>query len=143
MKLFRQLQVIMRNLSDVRSVSDVSMSLLALNELSTRINKIANVPTVVCLCGSTKFKDAFIKANFDLTMRGNIVLSVGWFSHVDRDVFFPSDEEKVILDALHKRKIDIADEIFVINVEGYIGESTRSEIDYAVASGKPVKFLEN
>jgi len=99
-------------------------------------------PKVVCLCGSTKFKDQFIAENFKLTMEGNIILTVGWFSHEDKEIYYPNDEEKIMLDALHKRKIDLADEIFVLNVGGYIGESTRSEIKYAITNGKPIRYLE-
>ncbi len=102
----------------------------------------ANRPKVVCLCGSTRFKQEFIKANFDETMKGNIVVTVGWFSHADKESYFPTPEEKIKLDELHKRKIDLADEVLVLNVGGYIGESTRSEINYAEAHGKPVRYLE-
>jgi len=104
--------------------------------------QLPELPNIICLCGSTKFKAEFIKVNFELTMQGNIVLSVGWFSHTDSAAFFPSDDEKIMLDSLHKRKIDLADEVFVINVGGYIGESTKSEIEYAIQTNKPVKYLE-
>lgn len=97
-------------------------------------------PRVVCLCGSTKFRTEFEAANKKLTRQGKIVLTVGWFSHVDDDT--PSKEEKIRLDELHKRKIDLADEVFVINVGGYIGDSTLSEICYARAHNKPVSYLE-
>ena len=97
-------------------------------------------PTVVCLCGSTKFKDEFLEAMRRETWDGNIVLSVGFFGHADGLVFTDCDKSR--LDELHKRKIDLADEVFVINVGGYIGSSTRSEIDYAVAHGKLVRYLE-
>ena len=100
-------------------------------------------PKIVCLCGSTKFKQDFIEANFRFTMKGYIVLTVGWFSHTDGLIFTPSPEEKKSLDELHKRKIDLADEVFVINKGGYIGESTRSEINYAIALGKPIEYLES
>lgn len=99
-------------------------------------------PKIVCLCGSTKFKQAFIDANFRLSRSGVIVLTVGWFSHADGEVWEPTPEEKAGFDELHKRKIDLADEVFVLNVGGYIGSSTRSEIDYAVATKKPVSYLE-
>jgi hypothetical protein len=98
-------------------------------------------PTVVCLCGSTRFKSYFEKANADETLAGNIVLSVGIFGHADS--IFLTDECKNMLDELHKRKIDLADEILVINVEGYIGESTRSEIAYAREHGKMIRFFES
>ena len=97
---------------------------------------------VITLCGSTRFKDAFMEAQKRLTLEGNIVISVGLFGHSgDEEVWAPGTKE--MLDDMHKRKIDMADEIFVINVGGYIGSSTRSEIEYAQAMGKPVKYLEN
>lgn len=95
---------------------------------------------VITLCGSTKFKDAFMKAQKELTLKGNIVISVGCFGH-SGDVF--TDEQKIMLDDMHKRKIDMADEIFVINVNGYIGDSTKSEIKYAKEHGKKVMYLYN
>jgi len=98
---------------------------------------------VITLCGSTKFKDEFIKASRDLTIKGNIVISVGLFGHADGDYNTIIDEKsKEMLDDMHKRKIDMADEIFVINANGYIGESTRSEIEYALETGKIVRYLE-
>lgn len=95
---------------------------------------------VITLCGSTRFKDEFIKAQKDLTLQGNIVISVGLFGHSgDNEVW--TDDTKEMLDDMHKRKIDMADEIFVINVNGYIGESTKSEIEYAKHTGKTVRYL--
>jgi hypothetical protein len=106
-----------------------------------QITPFINRP-VVCLCGSTKFKDEFIKANFEKTRAGEIVLTVGWFSHADAQ-YQPTPEEKVALDQLHKHKIIMADYIYVLNVGGYIGSSTRSEIEFAEALGLPVVYLEN
>lgn len=103
---------------------------------------------VITLCGSTKFKDEFLKVQKDLTLQGNIVISVGLFGHSgDNEVWENMDEgtltkTKEMLDDMHKRKIDMADEIFVINVNGYIGESTKSEIEYAILTGKIVNYLE-
>jgi hypothetical protein len=99
-------------------------------------------PIIVCLCGSTKFKQAFIDANFHETMAGKIVLSVGWFSHVDGHIYTPTDEEKKALDFLHLKKIDMADEIFVLNVGGYVGSSTAGEIAHAKERGKIIRYLE-
>ena len=96
---------------------------------------------VITLCGSTKFKDEFIKAQQDLTLQGNIVISVGLFGHTDMPQIM-NTETKEMLDDLHKAKIDISDEIFVINVGGYIGSSTKSEIEYAIENNKKVSFLE-
>lgn len=103
---------------------------------------------VITLCGSTKFKKEFMEVQKDLTLKGNIVISVGLFSHSgDNEVWENMDEgeftkTKEMLDDIHKRKIDMADEIFVINVGGYIGESTKSEIEYANAKGKKINYLE-
>lgn len=93
---------------------------------------------IITLCGSTRFKNEFLKAQEELTLQGNIVINVGVFGHSDKE---PTLEQKQMLDEIHKRKIDLSDEIFVINVNGYIGESTRSEIEYAKAHGKVVKYL--
>lgn len=100
------------------------------------------------LCGSTRFKEQFMEAQKRLTLEGNIVISVGLFGHSgDQEVWENMDEgtltkTKEMLDDMHKRKIDMADEIFVINVNGYIGDSTCSEIEYAKAHGKKVRYLE-
>lgn len=97
---------------------------------------------VITLCGSTRFKDEFIETQKRLSLQGNIVISVGLFGHSgDKEVW--QDGVKEMLDDMHKRKIDMADEIFVINVGGYIGSSTQSEIAYARAHGKPVTYLES
>ena len=102
---------------------------------------------VITLCGSTRFKEDFFQAQKRLTLEGNIVISVGLFGHSgDHEVWENMDEgtltaTKEMLDDMHKRKIDMADEIFVINVGGYIGESTRSEIEYAKKAGKAIRYL--
>ena len=102
---------------------------------------------VITLCGSTRFKDEFLATQKKLTLEGNIVISVGLFGHSgDSEVWEGMDEgtlskTKKMLDDMHKRKIDMADSIFVINVGGYIGESTRSEIEYAISHGKEVRYL--
>ena len=96
---------------------------------------------VITLCGSTRFKEQFMEAQKRLTLEGNIVISVGLFGHSgDAEVW--TEGTKEMLDDMHKRKIDMADGIFVINVGGYIGSSTRSEIEYALAHGKEVRYLE-
>ena len=96
---------------------------------------------VITLCGSTRFKEAFMREMKRLTLEGNIVISVGCFGHSgDNEVW--DNCTKTMLDDMHKRKIDMADEIFVINEGGYIGRSTASEILYANSTKKPVKYLE-
>ncbi len=98
---------------------------------------------VITLCGSTKFKDEFINENKRLTLEGNIVISVGLFGHADGEYETMINQDiKEMLDDLHKRKIDLADEIFVINKNGYIGSSTKSEIEYAIKTNKKVNYLE-
>lgn len=116
--------------------------------LIENFKKIKAGYSVVTLCGSTRFKDEFMEAQKRLTLEGNIVISVGLFGHSgDQEVWENMDEgtltkTKEMLDDMHKRKIDMADSIFVINVGGYIGDSTRSEIEYAKAHGKEVRYLE-
>lgn len=96
---------------------------------------------VITLCGSTKFKDDFIREQKRLSLEGNIVISVGLFGHSGDDEVW-KDGTKEMLDEMHKRKIDMADEIFVINKDGYVGSSTKSEIEYAIAHGKKVNYME-
>ena len=96
---------------------------------------------VITLCGSTKFKDDFLKEQKRLTLEGNIVISVGLFGH-SGDNEAMDIKTKEMLDDMHKRKIDMADEIFVINKNKYIGSSTKSEIEYALKNNKVVKYME-
>lgn len=95
---------------------------------------------VITLCGSTKFQKEFEDVNEKLTMEGNVVISVGVFGH-SKGIKL-SDKEKFELDLIHLKKIDLADEVFVINVGGYIGSSTKREIEYAEFKGKNVRYLE-
>ena len=96
---------------------------------------------VVTLSGSTRFKEQYMEVQKLLTLKGCIVISVGLFGHSgDEEVWKPGTKE--MLDDMHLRKIDMADEIFVINVGGYIGESTKREIAYAEEKGKKVNYLE-
>ena len=94
---------------------------------------------VITLCGSTRFKEDFERVNKELTLQGNIVISVGCFGHAG-DVF--TDEQKIMLDDIHKRKIDMADAIYVINKDGYVGMSTQSEILYAALHNKEIIYME-
>lgn len=101
-------------------------------------------PEVVVLCGSTRFRSEFEQTERRLGLDGKIVLTVACFGH-DGDLA-PADciagsPVKDALDELHKRKIDLADRVLVVNVNGYVGDSTRSEIDYAERHGKPVEYL--
>ena len=96
---------------------------------------------VTTLCGSTRFKEQFLEVQKRLTLEGRIIISVGLFGHSGDDEVWTAGT-KEMLDDMHKRKIDMADGIFVINVGGYIGSSTRSEIAYAKLHGKTIEYLE-
>ncbi len=104
-------------------------------------------PIIVCLCGSTRFGEAFRKAQFDETMADKIVLTIGCNMRSDDDLFGNMaaplrDVIKQRLDTLHLRKIDISDEVLFLNVNGYIGQSTLGELVYAKARGKVIRWLE-
>ena len=120
-----------------------------LHDVGSDLNQVANagrgyqhapdMPPIVTLCGSTQFKQEFEAVQRLETQNGRIVLSVGMYTHSDG--WAVTDGMKVELDELHKRKIDLSDEIIVINVGGYVGESTRSEIEYAIANAVTVRWL--
>lgn len=103
-----------------------------------------DTPTIITLCGSTKFKNEINRANELLTLQGYLVISLGVFGHTDfLNINWSETPIKEKLDRLHLAKIDLADEICVINVGDYIGESTKKEIEYALATGKIVWYWEN
>lgn len=97
-------------------------------------------PRIITLCGSTKFKPQFEKANAFLTLKGHVVLTVGFFEQSEGIAI--TAEQALLFEQLHLSKNDMSDGIFVINVNGYIGESTRKEIEYARRTGKSVEYLE-
>lgn len=94
---------------------------------------------VVTLCGSTRFKDDFLKAQESLTLAGKLVISLGFFEHAEGRAITP--ETEALLADIHRQRIDMSDSIFVINRDDYIGKSTASEIAYATAAGKGVTFM--
>ena len=97
---------------------------------------------VITLCGSTRFKTDFIRMQEKLTLEGNIVISVGLFGHADNQYDSAiTPDVKMMLDDMHKRKIDLSDAVFIINRDGYIGDSTASEIAYAKNAGKAVYYM--
>lgn len=97
---------------------------------------VANRPEIVCICGSARFMTEMRAASRELTFAGVIVVAP---SEADEA---PTPEQKVVLDALHLRKIDLADRVLIVNPGGYVGESTRREIAYARAAGKPITFTD-
>lgn len=120
------------------------------NQLASARARIAELEArftvpIVCICGSTRFRQAWIWENARLTSEGNIVLAVGLWGHhngggnpLGEEL---TDEHKAFLDHLHKRKVDLCDWVWVVDVGGYIGPSTRSEIEYAESIGRPVRYL--
>jgi len=92
---------------------------------------------IITLCGSTKFEKKYREINAKLTLEGNVVLSCGVFNFGDSG----KEKKRDLLQAIHRQKIDMADEIFIINVDGYIGEHTQEEIEYAKKIGKPIRYL--
>ena len=96
---------------------------------------------IITICGSTKFKEEIFQVAHDLTLAGHIVLIPCVFHHADNEEL--SVEDKIRLDNLHREKINMSEAIFVVNKDGYVGESTFAEIDWANRMKKQVYFLEN
>jgi len=107
-------------------------------------------PKVICICGSTRFADIHAVTRWELEREGNICLMINYLPkwYVDKQVWKENHHigeqagNKLELDELHFRKIDLSDEIFVVNVYGYIGESTNNEIEYAKSKELPIVYLE-
>lgn len=104
----------------------------------------SDFPEIVCLCGSTRFESVFKEAQFRLTVEGKIVLTVAGNWKDDHDDVWDEidDEQKEALDELHFRKIDLADRVLVLNVNGYVGTSTRNEVQHAIDTDTEVTWLE-
>lgn len=99
-----------------------------------------NKYNIITLCGSIRFKTEFLKVQEELTLKGNIVFTPNFFNTKKDEI---DSETKKMLDEMHRQKIDMSHEILVINVGGYIGESTKSEIEYARTKGKKISYLES
>jgi len=98
---------------------------------------------IITLCGSVRFREDFERANESFTLAGDIVLAPGCFNH--EWLHRPENNAELLkdgLDSLHKDKIAMSDLVFVINRDGYIGKSTRGEIDYAESLGKSILYME-
>lgn len=129
----------------IRTIAELGPTLNAATVRDGLDVLLGDRPRIVCLCGSTRFGQAFRDANFQETLAGRIVLSIGCDTKSDDELWadpIQAAKLKVALDELHKRKIDLADEVYVLNVDGYVGSSTNSEIEYAKGLGKPVRYLE-
>jgi len=128
------------------AISDLIRGVKALHAEVERLKRFArppDFPEIVCLCGSTRFMDAFFEEGWRLTLEGKIVLSVGVCKHAeDHGGEALGQEVADALDELHKRKIDLCDRVHVLNVGGYIGKSTRGEIEYATKRGRAITYLE-
>lgn len=106
-----------------------------------------NGTKVICLCGSTRFTETMLVTQWNFTKQGYVVLSwcalPSWyFDGEDKSHIGDQEGVKEVVDEVHKRKIDLCDEVFVLNINGYIGESTKSEVLYALEHGKLIKLLE-
>lgn len=104
-------------------------------------------PKIICLCGSTRFTDQMLIKQWEFTKQGCIVVSwcalpESYFNGPEKTHIGDQEGVKELVDEVHKRKIDLCDEVFVLDVDGYIGESTQSEIEYAEKIGKPIRYLE-
>lgn len=109
-----------------------------MSSIDIRQNLPENFPEIWTVCGSSRFKEEIIAAVRKLTLEGKIVLSLGMFGHADKEALTP--EIKEMLDALHFRKIDLPTGIYVVDVDGYIGWSTRNEMNYATETGKQIRY---
>jgi len=114
--------------------------------MKVKDNSWTEIPKIVCFCGSTRFANTFMIERWKLEKQGIITLGInilptGYFTESDHH---GAEQEGVkdILDELHKSKIDISDEVVILNVDGYIGESTRAELDYAISKGKKIIYFE-
>ena len=95
---------------------------------------------IITICGSLKFKDEMIQVAIQMELEGNVVLTP-LFPISNENIL--TEDEICLLSKIHKEKIKISDAIMVINVNRYIGESTRSEIEYAKILNKEVRYLES
>lgn len=123
---------------ELRAVDAALRLVLSLGMLAPgMISVVPERPEIVCICGSTRFAAQMREANRDLTFAGAIVVAPGESGEVI------TDDQRATLDALHLRKIDLADRVLVVNPGGYVGESTSREIAYARAVGKPIAFTDS
>ena len=109
------------------------------NDIETYRVDIPETYKIITLCGSTKFKYSFEKLNCILTLNNKIIIQPGCFMHHDKINI--TNEQKINLDVLHKEKIKMSDCIFVVNYNNYIGDSTKSEIEYTNELNKPVYYM--
>ena len=104
-------------------------------------------PKIICICGSSKFIEHIAILGWELEKEGAIVLSLHllprYYPNVQTQHQAETEGVKEQMDELHLRKIDICDQVLVVNVGGYIGESTKNEIHYAANIGKPIRYLES
>jgi len=95
---------------------------------------------IITICGSMKFKDEMIKVALQMELAGNVVLAPSYPINDDTAVY--TEKEIILLGKMHKEKIKLSDAIFVVNVNGYIGDSTKIEIEYAKMHNKEIIYLE-
>lgn len=93
---------------------------------------------VITVCGSLRFKKEMMEISEKMELQGNCMLTPIYPTKDDKDAY--TDEEVIILDKMHKEKIKLSDAILVVNVNNYIGSSTRSEIEFAKELGKEILY---
>lgn len=97
-------------------------------------------PTIICLCGSMKFQTEFERVAKEQTLKGRIVFTLAFFIGSDGENL--EKEQRTLLQHLHRHKIKLSDEILVINPNGYIGEATQKDIEFAENLGKRIEYME-
>jgi len=132
-----EVENVIENLRHIYTQKGYAFSIVEMAE--PKMSSYEDRPHVVCLCGSTKFKSSYEKAVLEESLKGSIVLSVICYNHADNINL--TEEQKILADKLHKRKIEMAHEILVLNVGGYIGKSTQNEIEHARRLGKKIRYL--
>lgn len=93
---------------------------------------------IITVCGSLKFKDEIMRITEQMELQGNCMLSIIYPTNPDKDTY--TDTEAEMLDQMHKEKIKLSDAILVVDVNHYIGSSTKSEIEYAKELGKEIIY---
>lgn len=96
---------------------------------------------VITLCGSLRFKEKMMKVALELELQGNCVLTPIYPISDDKDDF--TEEEAKMLGDMHRCRIDLSDAVYIVNKDGYIGNSVKAEIEYAKSKNKEIIYLEN
>ncbi len=93
---------------------------------------------IITVCGSYKYKKEMIEITEMLTLKGNCMITPNELTKTNKDAY--TEEDILMIDKMHKQKIKISDAILVVDVSGYIGSSTKSEIEYAKSLNKEIIY---